>query len=278
MTMTPMEAARQYRSDRSNRFFGYGGVVTPDGKGVQSKVDGRYWFLLRKLHLLNYVNVTGSPSITYLARFIDEARRQACQNVQMAPCILGGNGNSPNVLPAPMLFGPTELMQLELDRVPTRVHWHLEGEHITNPDPAWVSRMQRRSWYQLGLLDMDTTGTQSVTYGDDKFDFAIMRILSLNGVAGVIANANPGKMKIRSIGPVTELWSNDEVSNLVYAGVYGFGAGPRPLVTPRIITNGTKIEVQTRAIPDVGYEDIVFDGVKYPAGTRLEDWLDTAGL
>ena len=272
MTIT---RANTYRTGRSeNRFFAYSRVVVPSTPSVEFTIDKRYWFLCRKIHLINYVNTAASSSpFPYALRILDTRMNRAFQSTRLAANTVGGNVMSPNILPAPILFEPKTTVLLDLDRSGTRVHYCFEGEHLTNPEPAWVEKMKRRYWYQQGATDLAVTGTYNFPLKDDGYDFAIGRILSRNTLDGVLSNANPGTQRINEIGPNRQAWSNDDEPNLNYGGAFANGAGATVVDPPRVVTTPATLEVISQSLPASVYVDLVFDGVKFPRGTRLEDWL-----
>jgi len=273
----PSNVATNYRTGRNaNEFYSYGGVFVPTNTFVRIDTLPDSFFLCKKVHLLNYVNVsaTTSPGTAQL-KIVDTKQGRSFQSRRIALNTVGGNVHSPNVLPAPILFSPLTTILLDFAAVQTRVYVALEGEKVYDPDPAWVKKMQSRFWYQFAEVDEDSNTTEVVTLDlkDPNYDFAVFRLLSRNSLDAVLSNANPGFIQIRDKGPQGQAWSNVEVMTPGFCGAFGNGAGPRIVQPPMIIPGTSQIEMIKRSVPSSSYIDFVFDGVKFPRGTNLEDWL-----
>lgn len=273
----PNHVASNYRTGRNaNEFYCYGGVFESPGPSIEITIRADSYFLLKKVHAVNFVNITASViAVNFRGKLQDTSNNRVFQSGNVLNQVMGGNCHSPNVLPAPILFHPASVIRLDMDRSPTRVHLCLEGEKIYDPDPAWVQKMMSRFWYQHQLELTANTSAEIATLDikDPNYDFAIFRVLSGHFTNGILSNTNPGFIRIQDRGPGGYNWSNEEVPNVNFAGVFGNGAGARIIQPPIVLPGTSSLEIQTRSIPTSALQDLVFDGVKFPRGTALEDWL-----
>lgn len=275
----PNQPATSYRTGRNaNRFYCYGGSFSPN-ELIEIKIRPDSYFLCKKIHTVNYSNVASSiaPGISPQIKIHDTRLNRWFQNEFLAPSTVGGNCHSPNILPAPILFSPASVVQVHRSGIAfSNFPFVMEGEKIYDPDPAWVRKMQSRFWFQYGITGEAGAGeirTDILDLKDPNYDFAIFRICSWAGRTIVLSNGSPWQMRIREKGPNGYYWSNTSVPNLNYSGTWANGSGPR-IVTPPIIVKGTtQLEIISEFVASLAFWDVVFDGVKFPRGSRLEDWL-----